>query len=149
MASPRRSAPQLRLDQTTALSAANPFYDNIRQNVELSQGITERIPLLLSPEVIARIKDLPFPWLREIAEWAGQDASTDTLAMQFYRIELREQKRMHSVMAFHSKQSGSQDCKEGEIGAHVVKGSATFFPYSITAGIEKGEKNRYVLAIRL
>jgi protein-tyrosine phosphatase len=135
---PRRSAPPLRLDQSQTFAAANPFYDNIRQNVELSQGITERIPLILSPEVTARIKDLPFSWLRDIAKWAGQDASTDALAMQFYRIELKEQRRMHSVMTYHSCQSGNQD------GEPRFYDENTAFPYSITAGIEKGEKNRYV-----
>lgn len=142
-ASPRRSAPPPRLDESSAIVAANPFYDNIRQNAELSHGITERIPLRLPTEIVSRIKDLPFPWLREIAEGAGQDVSTEALAMQFYRIELREQRRLHSVMAYHSRQSGGADDREGEIGDHATKAGRAF-PYSIIAGIEKGAKNRFV-----
>lgn len=42
------------------LQAANPFFDNIRQNLELSHGgITERIPLNLPEEVCKRSKELP------------------------------------------------------------------------------------------
>lgn len=134
MSSPRRSAPPPRLDQSV-MAAANPFYDNIRQNRELSEGITERIPLLLSPDVIARVREIPFPWLRGVAECAGREANTVALAEQFFRIEQHEQKRLHGVMAYHSKQSGKRD----------EAATTTFFPYSITAGIEKGGKNRYVL----
>ena len=52
----------------------NPFFDNIRQNAELSQGITERIPLLLPASVRHRISELPFTWLQDIALRAGDNA---------------------------------------------------------------------------
>ncbi|KAF9068540.1 hypothetical protein BDP27DRAFT_1421894 [Rhodocollybia butyracea] len=57
----------------------NPFFDTIRQNIELSQGITERIPLRLPKRVRRRIDDLPFEWLREISRRADTklvDSST-------------------------------------------------------------------------
>ncbi|KAG1874178.1 protein-tyrosine phosphatase-like protein, partial [Suillus tomentosus] len=99
-------------------NAANPFFDTIRQNLELSQGITERIPLRLPRRVRRRIKDLPFhsndPDVEEGAE---------TLAMQFYRIELAEQRRLRSVMEHHARES--------EVSAYAA------------AGVEKGAKNRY------
>ncbi|KIK51253.1 hypothetical protein GYMLUDRAFT_982379, partial [Collybiopsis luxurians FD-317 M1] len=106
----------------------NPFFNTIRQNIELSHGVTERIPLHLPKHVRRRIDDLPFEWLHEISRRADvkpQDVSSsdggssptldqqvpakqnsalppphqtlldegmDALAMQFYHIELAEQK---------------------------------------------------------
>ena len=125
-----------------ARMAANPFYDNIRQNIELSQGITERIPLHLSPSLLARISELPFAWLREIATIAGQDEGTEALAMQFYRIELGEQRRMQGIMAHHSMQSGTEDSTESDASIVPDKKEDAPFPFSITAGVEKGTKNR-------
>ena len=137
--------------------AYNPFFDAIRQNTELSHGITERIPLRLPRRVRRRIRDLPFPWLQNIAHWAASapshhhnfsesissDSSEDyesnpadieegkeSLAMQFFKIELAEQRRLMGVMEHHSNESGQSP-------QHTHP-----FPFSITAGIEKGEKNR-------
>ena len=118
---------------SSAPVAANPFYDNIRQNVELSQGVDTRIPLLLPPEIIARKNDLPFKWLRDIVDNSIKDKVGDTLAMQFYRVELGEQRRMQRVMDHHSVQNGANGSPSG----------VDDYPYSITAGIEMGTKNRY------
>ncbi|KAG2160187.1 uncharacterized protein EDB93DRAFT_1074770 [Suillus bovinus] len=150
-------------------NAANPFFDTIRQNLELSHGITERIPLRLPRRVRRRIKDLPFLWLQDIAGRSalrpsrsssfpgetsvesGSESSDDphdsdpdsndpdveegaeTLAMQFYRIELAEQRRLRSVMEHHARESET-------LPSTPVQGA---FPFSITAGVEKGAKNRY------
>ncbi|KAJ7480085.1 hypothetical protein B0H11DRAFT_1725397 [Mycena galericulata] len=135
-------------------AAFNPFFDAVRQNAELAVGITERIPLRLPRRVRRRISELPFHWLREIARHAApltpsesSDSSStspasprphphaveegmEALAMQFYRIELAEQRRLMGVMEHHSRESG----------AGV---SHSPFPFSITAGVEKGSKNRY------
>ncbi|EAU92937.2 protein-tyrosine-phosphatase [Coprinopsis cinerea okayama7 len=152
--------------QSTSVSshAANPFFDTIRQNVELSHGITERIPLRLPRRVRRRIHELPVPWLKRIAMRAGKcpshhhpacfdsssedspdddtgpdqsvvDHGAETLAMQFYRIELAEQRRLMGIMEHHSKESGFGDQQAGQ--------SKNLFPFSITAGVEKGAKNRY------
>ncbi|KAG2129799.1 hypothetical protein DEU56DRAFT_741211 [Suillus clintonianus] len=151
-----------------AANAANPFFDTIRQNLELSQGITERIPLRLPRRIRRRINDLPFRWLQDIAGRSalrhfssssfpggmsvesGSESSDDphdsdpesndpdveegaeTLAMQFYRIELAEQRRLRTVMEHHARES--------EVSAYAAAGA---FPFSITAGVEKGAKNRY------
>ncbi|KAG6894391.1 hypothetical protein C0992_006301, partial [Termitomyces sp. T32_za158] len=147
--------------------ASTPFFDAVRQNRELSHGIIERIPLRLPSRVRRRIADLPLPWLREIAQRADRthvrtssrirhdldpsssdssgseavpstaavDQGTEILAMQFHRIELAEQKRLMGVMDHHSKESRQPpltDCLPGRS-----------FPFSITAGVEKGSKNRY------
>ena len=146
--------------------AFNPFFDTIRQNTELSHGITERIPLRLPHRVRRRIHDLPFRWLQDIARRAAprsprpasaiSDSSddddldidsapdpadieegTEALAMQFYRIELAEQRRLMGVMEHHSKESGSVT----DAQPHHA------FPFSITAGVEKGAKNRSVFSI--
>lgn len=114
---------------STRVLAANPFFSNIRQNMELSQGVTERIPLLLPPHIVGRVNDIPFQWLRDIAS-REQDEEAEMLAMQFYKIELGEQRRLQGIMNHHSQ------------NAFVT--ARDDFPYSITAGIEKGSKNRYV-----
>jgi hypothetical protein len=139
-------------------SAANPFYDVIRQNRELSSGITERIPLVLPPHIIARKSDLPFKWLRGIVKQSERpgDEGSEALAMQFYILELREQKRLLGIMDHHSKESGLQITPPStmpilpksfksprELNASGHPLPAAYFPYSITAGVEKGDKNRY------
>jgi tyrosine-protein phosphatase 2/3 len=120
---------------TGSSMAANPFYDNIRQNLELSQGVDNKIPLVLPPEVIARKNELPAKWLRDLVDQAEVDSSEDALAMQFYRIELGEQRRLQKVMEHHSRESGAN--------APSLPTDAVDFPYSITAGIEMGSRNRY------
>ncbi|KIJ68847.1 hypothetical protein HYDPIDRAFT_37273 [Hydnomerulius pinastri MD-312] len=194
----------------TISRAANPFFDAIRQNVELSQGITERIPLRLPRHVRKRINDLPFRWLQDIARRSAVrhsgsssrssgsgvpgmesesessddlhtsdpdendpdvEEGTEALAMQFYRIELAEQRRLRTVMEHHSKESevagaaatgkpytvlegggvGTVGGDPADSGRGVVGGAKTApgtphpgaFPFSITAGVEKGAKNRY------
>ncbi|EIN13344.1 hypothetical protein PUNSTDRAFT_78857, partial [Punctularia strigosozonata HHB-11173 SS5] len=191
--------------------AFNPFFDTIRQNVELSHGITERIPLRLPASIRRRIDDLPFEWLRDIARRAddmsrsdqdgdlddedptelvgytdsfpiragGQsaddrtgpillpdadarkqpkandvDEGAESLAMQFYKIELAEQRRLTGVMQHHSKESVAGGGGGGGAASEpAVVQSGTLeppapppkreFPFSITAGVEKGAKNRY------
>ena len=96
--------------------------------------------------IASRAQELPFQWLRDIVRKAsacsahgiiGGDALED-LAMQFYRVELGEQRRLNGVMEHHSKESTTRP------GQQEVKPIA--FPYSITAGVEKGIKNRCALA---
>ena len=194
--------------------AFNPFYDTVRQNLELSQGVSERIPLTLPASVRERISDLPFPWLRHIARRAAPasrdytplnhsaenteedtascstfsssssacdsdpdttpplsspgaprppedlvDEGTEALAMQFYRIELGEQRRLMGIMQHHSSESGrvltssssGSPSSEEVFEASVPRArnrkprlsrTEVSFPYSITAGVEKGAKNR-------
>ncbi|KAJ3724323.1 hypothetical protein DFJ43DRAFT_1003066, partial [Lentinula guzmanii] len=67
----RVHAPQMSDKPSVASSVPfNPFFDTIRQNIELTQGATERIPLRLPKRVRKRIDDLPFEWLREISRRA-------------------------------------------------------------------------------
>ena len=147
-------------------AVVNPFYDSIRQNFELADGTTDRIPLRLPTCVMNRLHDLPFPWLQRIASRADPKIitnktetcrrsvlhipplspvhdiplspalvpveSSDPLAMQFHSIELAEQRRLMNIMQHHSKHSGR--C----VDQSLILG----FPFSITAGVEKGAKNR-------
>ena len=70
---------------------------------------------------------------------ADVEEGTEALAMQFYRIELAEQRRLMGVMEHHSKESGPSDSQP----TTAVNGSKPLkFPFSITAGVEKGAKNR-------
>ncbi|KAF9056400.1 hypothetical protein BJ165DRAFT_1433114 [Panaeolus papilionaceus] len=169
LTAPVMRKPPLTMSTSTMNSATsnsqpfNPFFDTIRQNTELSQGITERIPLRLPARVRRRISDLPFPWLQDIARKAApalpsQKSLTDSsdsepeetddtinttdveegkevLAMQFFKIELAEQRRLMGVMEYHSRESG-------QLTAPFQQSSSPF-PFSITAGVEKGAKNRY------
>ena len=157
------------LSPEVKLQPANPFFDNIRQNLELSHGgITERIPLKLASEVVNRVYELP-SWLADLVNLTDKECS-DRLAEQFYGLELGEQKRLQGVMDFHSKGSGAswtetpqQDanerrqawyeeraedaaevarCADGGVGTVPLKDH--YFPFSITAGVERGSKNRLV-----
>lgn len=110
--------------------------------MELSQGMTERIPLKLSPRTASRAHELPFAWLRGIAAAAGRDEGTEALAMQFYRVELGEQRRLQGVMAHHVKQSDGTQPATTEL-LHTMSDDS-IFPFSILAGVEKGAKNRQV-----
>jgi protein tyrosine phosphatase len=60
----------------------------------------------------------------------------ENLAMQFYRIELAEQRRLTGIMHHHSKEDAGAPAGDAQP-------SSAPFPYSITAGVEKGAKNRY------
>jgi tyrosine-protein phosphatase 2/3 len=162
----------------TQTQTANPFFDNIRQNAELAQGITERIPLDLPPSTVERADDLP-KWLRGLV-LASPNESADALAMQFYKVELGEQRRLQGIMDHHTRHPGdavessgsdsdSTRKAEGEMQVELTKGesaqtsvkssttgssvgfsagvnettASNYFPYSITAGLEKGGKNRF------
>jgi hypothetical protein len=123
--------------------AANPFFDNIRQNIELSgrgaesgsqaggSSSASRIPLILPTTVRNRVRDLPSSSLRHLAQQAlsNSEATADELANQFTSIERAEQRRLMGVMSHHAKETGS---------------SANDFAFGITAGFEKGGKNRLV-----
>ncbi|PPQ95649.1 hypothetical protein CVT26_008678 [Gymnopilus dilepis] len=164
-----KQQPQLTAHVASAYThpAFNPFFDTVRQNTELSHGITERIPLRLPRRVRRRINELPFPWLQDIARRAAKaphrpknltdttsssesevdsddsvnqadvEQGKEALAMQFYKIELSEQRRLMGIMEHHSRESG-------HVSEHSSRPHTSIpFPYSITAGVEKGAKNRY------
>ncbi|WVR06810.1 hypothetical protein IAU60_003846 [Kwoniella sp. DSM 27419] len=148
--------------QKTKFQPANPFFDNIRQNLELSHGgITERIPLNIPEHILNRAEELP-DFLRNLVTMPEKE-SMDALARQFYQLELSEQKRLQAVMDWHSHGSGMElgdgagredwtekrrnDAEElrrlAEWKGEEAKPQGDYFPFSITAGVERGTKNRY------
>ncbi|BEI98530.1 hypothetical protein CcaverHIS631_0308290 [Cutaneotrichosporon cavernicola] len=137
------------------LQPANPFFDNIRQNLELSHGgISERIPLALPDSIKRRCNELP-KFLRNLVCMKDAD-SQDVLANQFYRLERGEQERLQGVMNVLSKgcrarglpQASPADGKTlcaDDVERLMADGADqdNYFPFSITAGVERGTKNRY------
>lgn len=123
------------------MQPANPFFDNIRQNLELSHGggRIERVSLGLKNGTKDRAEDLP-AWLRELT-LMGDDQSAERLAEEFYQVELGEQKRLQAVMDFHSKSSSVVGTKDVPMNG-VTDDDPEYFPFSITAGVERGTKNR-------
>jgi hypothetical protein len=118
-----------RFHRTLSNPASNSYFDTIRQNTELSHGITEHIPLRHPRRVRCRIRDLPLPWLQNIAhqvastplhrsfnesassqsseEFESNEADIEeSLAKQFFKIKLAEQRRLMGVMEHHSNESG-------------------------------------------
>lgn len=151
----RRYSPSSSQISNLKVQPANPFFDNIRQNLELSHGGGhEHISLELPKDAADRADDLP-PWLAELAAMPDQ-ASAERLAEEFYKVERGEQKRLQAVMDWHSNTSGSvvnhapEAQRELDERARAKFDSWTrndgngqdYFPYSITAGVEQGTKNR-------
>lgn len=105
-------------------NAANPFFGNIRQNMDLIGGVGQieiKHPASLTAEVAS---DLP-AWLRRAVEVKDQGKA---VADKFLQIEKREQKRMQEALSgnvtYGSPNPTRQSCVQ-------------------IAGIEKGSKNRY------
>jgi hypothetical protein len=106
-------------------NAANPFFGNIRQNMDLIGGVGQmavKQPAGMTQSVEG---DLP-QWLQTAS---NQQDDGKTVANRFLQIEKREQKRM-------------QEALSGKVvyGAQLGGGPAQQIQI---AGIEKGSKNRY------
>ena len=106
-------------------NAANPFFGNIRQNMDLIGGVGQ-MPVK-HPEGMTRSVQEKMPqWLQRVS---AKDDSGKTVAEQFLAIEKREQKRMQEALSgqvSYGTPSGADPAKHIQI-----------------AGIEKGSKNRY------
>ena len=105
-------------------TAANPFFGNIRQNMDLIGGVGQMPimrPLALTENLL---RELP-AWIRDAVNEADKGK---TVADRFLQIEKAEQARMQKALS-----------------GHVHYGSPTVAtPQSVQiAGIEKGTKNRY------
>ncbi|KAG2196233.1 hypothetical protein INT47_007660 [Mucor saturninus] len=125
--------------------AFNPFFSNIRQNMELCHGsIKERFPVRFpklveydpntglvqfsnTDQKMRDCSDLPNvipPWMRKAID---PELGPKNIAESYEIIERLEQKRLQQVMAHHSK----------------ISNNFIEHPFSIVAGIEKGTLNRY------
>ncbi|KAF3387057.1 Tyrosine-protein phosphatase 1 [Penicillium rolfsii] len=104
-------------------SAANPFFGNIRQNMDLMGGVGQ-IPLKL-PDGLTETQRQELPlWLREASDVKDQG---HLVSEKFLDLEKKELERMQQALTY-----------EGDAAS---TGGATK-KYRV-AGIEKGTKNRY------
>lgn len=111
---------------STTKTAANPFFGNIRQNMDLIGGVGQLA--VKQPDNLTKQQQASVPaWLSEATE------STDNgkkISDKFFQIEKREQKRMQEAL------SGQVHYGDSPGKADKPKGVQL-------AGIEKGSKNRY------
>lgn len=104
-------------------SAANPFFGNIRQNMDLLGGVGQ-IPLKV-PDNLTESKRQSLPsWLREASDIKDQGR---IVSERFLDLEKRELSRMKQALSYE--------------GDSASAGGASK-KYRV-AGIEKGTKNRY------
>lgn len=108
-----------------AQSAANPFFGNIRQNMDLIGGVGQ-MPVK-QPAGMTRSAEEELPqWLQKAAE---EKDNGKRVSEKFLHIEKREQKRM-------------QEALSGKVVYGTPTGLGSVKQVQI-AGIEKGSKNRY------
>jgi protein-tyrosine phosphatase len=106
-------------------NAANPFFGNIRQNMDLIGGVGQ-MPVKQPSGMTQSVgEELP-QWLQAASEERDHGK---TVADRFLQIEKREQKRM-------------QEALSGKVVYGTPSGSGPGKHIQI-AGIEKGSKNRY------
>lgn len=105
-------------------SAANPFFGNIRQNMDLMDGVGQ-MPIKRPSDMSEKDEKRLPKWLREVSRQSdeGKKASDKFLA-----IEQSEQKRMQQALSSEVLYGTPQ----AETPNHIR-----------VAGIEKGAKNRY------
>ncbi|KAI8145040.1 protein-tyrosine phosphatase-like protein [Fennellomyces sp. T-0311] len=128
--------------------AFNPFFSNIRQNMELSHGpIRERFPIRLPRECTSvpetGLVNASHPRCLDgisrmdaghlvVAKWLRETILDETgpklLAEMYEKLERVEQRRLQNIMLYHSKHTST---------------NPSDFPLSIVAGIERGTLNRY------
>jgi len=109
---------------------ANPFFGNIRQNMDLIGGVGQ-IPLK-HPTIAGKAAQEQFPnWLRKAADDRDQGKK---VSGRFEAIERREKKRMEDALSgkvsYGASTPRSQQTNANQQGIQI-------------AGIEKGNKNRY------
>jgi len=107
-------------------NAANPFFGNIRQNMDLIGGVGQ-MPVK-QPEGMTQSVEEELPtWLQKASE--DRD-NGKTVSERFLHIEKREQKRM-------------QEALSGKVVYGTPTGLGGTSKQIQIAGIEKGSKNRY------
>ena len=121
--------------------AANPFFGNIRQNMDLVGGVGQ-LPIQRPAALTDRVFDMLPPWLRSAA--ADKDRG-QAVANTFLRIEKAEQARMQTALsggvAFRT--TTTKSAAEAQKSGKGAKEPATAGGTVQVAGIEKGGKNRY------
>lgn len=108
----------------SAQTAANPFFTNIRQNMDLIGGVGQMAVKLPSALLSSGRNRLP-PWLRAVTD---EKDNGKTVADRFFKIEQAEQQRMQKALAGQVSYGTPRPTSAG--GFQI-------------AGFEKGTKNRY------
>jgi protein-tyrosine phosphatase len=111
-------------------SAANPFFGNIRQNMDLVGGVGQMN--IRRPQGLTVQREAALPqWLRSAADERDQGKA---VAERFLQIERAEQRRMQDAL------SGSVSYVSGSVGSEPSPNKSRRVRI---AGIEEGSKNRY------
>lgn len=103
-------------------SAANPFFGNIRQNLDLVGGVGQIAVKLPGKLTESKRKFLPF-WLRAASDSQDQGRK---VSEKFLDLEKKELERMRQALSYNGPSSSSTSSERFRV-----------------AGIEKGTKNRY------
>ena len=139
------------LDVRSPRQFANPFFNNIRQNMELGAGITDIVPLEVPELSDVQRSRLP-RFMRDMLARTPEERAR-TLAEHFFELEKHEQQRLQGVMNQHSYDSLDPSKREHEMQPRVeLSARAAYpngthrnvnFPLSITAALERGSDHRY------
>lgn len=108
----------------SAKTSANPFFGNIRQNMDLIGGVGQIAIKLPSSLGLSGTADLPV-WLRRVSDATDEGRN---VADQFFGIEKAEQQRMQKALSTNVSYGTPNITSSVDIQI---------------AGIEKGAKNRY------
>ncbi|WFD32594.1 protein-tyrosine-phosphatase [Malassezia sp. CBS 17886] len=149
------SALQLPNTHATDAQAVNPFFDNIRQNMELAAVETAAAPFEMRPLTAPELARLP-RFLRTLLAKPSADIA-QVLAAKFTEIEKHEQARLQGIMARHMLESSDKPpSPAAQACAAVLSYGSAYphtpterpvppdsFPLSITAALERGHDNRY------
>jgi hypothetical protein len=142
---------------------ASKDYTHLDRSAEKTEEETSSsLPLSSSSSVGDPDPDMTPPLFSPDAPWQPEgliEERTEALAMQFFRIELGEQQRLMGVLQHHSSESGRvlTSSSPGDLSSEEIlkppvpracchksrlNRTEVSFPCSITAGVEKGAKNR-------
>ncbi|KAK6501130.1 hypothetical protein TWF481_008978 [Arthrobotrys musiformis] len=105
-------------------AAANPFFSNIRQNMDLLGGVGE-ITLKLPPYITSEVRRAMPKWMRDVLKEDGAKKVAD----KFLKLEKAEQRRMQDALNVNVTYESPKTLRPPQ--THTL------------AGVEKGAKNRY------
>ncbi|KAK6532268.1 hypothetical protein TWF281_006460 [Arthrobotrys megalospora] len=105
-------------------AAANPFFSNIRQNMDLIGGVGE-IALKIPPYITSEVRRAMPKWMRDVLKEDG----AKKIAEKFLKLEKAEQRRMQDALNVNVTYESPKTVRPPQ--THTL------------AGVEKGAKNRY------
>ncbi|KAF3310729.1 hypothetical protein TWF173_009346 [Orbilia oligospora] len=105
-------------------AAANPFFSNIRQNMDLLGGVGE-ISLKIPHYITSEVRRAMPKWMRDVLREDGAKKVAD----KFLKLEKAEQRRMQDALNVNVTYESPKTLRPPQ--THTL------------AGVEKGAKNRY------